>query len=399
VLAGGAARGAYEVGVVRYIEAEIARALGRDIELPILCGTSVGAINICGLAAFADEPRSRAIRLEHHWENLRIGDILKLDRGEIFTTIRSVLGMSIGPEAARRGGVVDPAGLIALLTAAIPFPRIAEHLKSGRLRALSVSATQVSTGRTIVFVQRDSPGLPPWSSDATIIPHAVEISIEHALASAALPLIFPAVKIAGEYYVDGGLRQNVPLSPARRLGADGLVVVNPRHIPGREPPAEIERGREAALPSPVFLLGKALNALMLDRIDNDIDRLNRINDILDAGCRRFGPGFIDELNREMGHPAGRGVKPLRAVLIRASRDIGQLCAEYVRSKTFERRVGGVLLRVLRRLAEGESQREADLLSYLLFDGEFAKILIALGRDDAKARHDELCEFFERMQGG
>ena len=117
----------------------------------------------------------------------------------------------------------------------------------------------------------------------------VPISAEHALASAAVPFLFPAVRIDNTFYCDGGLRQNVPLSPARRLGADGLIVVNPRYIPAEPPPAEVANERLRDYPGPFFLLGKALNALLLDRIDADIDRLHRINLILEAGQRRYGP--------------------------------------------------------------------------------------------------------------
>jgi NTE family protein len=93
---------------------------------------------------------------------------------------------------------------------------------------------------------------------------------------------------------------------------------------------------------------------------------------------------------------GREMRPLRTILVRASQDIGKLCADFIRSPSFHRRVGGVLGRIMRRLSQGDEAREADLLSYLLFDGEFARILIEIGRADARARHEELCAFFDGL---
>lgn len=391
VLAGGAARGAYEVGVVQHVLDEVARDLGHEIPLDILCGTSVGALNACALAAFADEPRARGARLAEVWTRLRVDDLVRVDARGILAMGSDLLRSSASPTPpARKTGLLDPRGLEQLLTTAIPFARIGEQLRAGRVSAVTVSTTHVRSGRTIVFVQRAEPGLPPWSHDPTITPRAAVLGVHHAMASAAVPILFPSVQIDSELHCDGGLRQNVPLSPARRLGADRVLVVNPRYI---GPHVDEDESKDA-FPGPLFLLGKTLNALMLDRIDNDLARLEGINGILDAGRRRFGDTFVDELNRELGHPAGWGIRPMRSMLIRASQDVGRLCAEFVRSPAFHGKVGGMLGRAMRRLAEGDEKNEADLLSYVLFDGEFAGQLIELGRIDARARHDELCRFFE-----
>ena len=116
----------------------------------------------------------------------------------------------------------------------IPFAAIDDHLQRGRFDALTVSTTHVASGRTVVFVHRAQRDLPPWSLDPTITPRAARITREHAFASAAIPILFRAVRLDGEFHCDGGLRQNVPLSPARRLGARGVIVVNPRFI-GAQP--------------------------------------------------------------------------------------------------------------------------------------------------------------------
>lgn len=398
VLAGGAARGAYEVGVVQHIVEEVSRDLGRPVPLDILCGTSVGALNVCMLAAFADEPRVRMKRLIDVWTSLRVTEVVKVDLHGLLATGRELLRSSTTPAAPLpESALLESKGMEKILSKAIPFERIDDHLARGLLSAVTVSTTHVRSGRTVVFVQRREPGLPPWSHDPTISPRATALRLPHAMASSAIPMLFRAIQIDGEFHCDGGLRQNVPLSPARRLGADGLIVVNPRYI-GEFGSIDTRPGDEV-FPGLLFILGKTLNALLLDRIDTDLSRLESINGILEAGQRRYGEGFVQGLNDALKFPAGRGMKPLKTILIRASCDIGKLCAEFIRSPVFHQRVGGVLGRIMRRLAEGDEAREADLLSYLLFDGEFARILIDIGRADARARHQELCAFFEALGRG
>jgi NTE family protein len=394
VLAGGAARGAYEVGVVEYVLTEVAKSLGRDVGLDILSGTSVGALNACGLAAFADLGRTRASRLVDVWTKLDVTELVRPDvRGVLQMGARLLGRGSSDAVPAREGGLIAPEGLERLITRNVPFNRIEGNVKAGYLHALTVSTTHVSSGRTVVYVQRGEPDLPRWSHDPTTVARSAKITAGHALASAAIPILFRAVKIDGEYHCDGGLRQNVPLSPARRLGASRVLVINPRYVDTQ--PLD-DKGAEDLFPGPLFLLGKTLNALLLDRIDTDLARLETINRILLAGARVAGPGFVAELNREMGFPEGHGLHPMRALLVRASEDIGRMAAEFVRSPAFAR-IGGVSGRLMRRLAEPDSRNEADLLSYLLFDGTFAGQLIEVGRADARARHDELCAFFADAQ--
>jgi NTE family protein len=393
VLAGGAARGSYEVGIVDHILTGLREDIGHTPRIDVLCGTSVGAINACVMAAYADDPIECARILVAEWSALRLEELVRPNPRELLSLIGTFVGrptLGRGLDDARRGGLLDPSGIERIMERTVSFDRITKNIASGLLRGLTVSTTHVATGRTVIFVEHGAEVQAKWSHDPTIAVVPTTLRAEHALASAALPLLFPAVKIDGDYFCDGGLRQNVPLSPARRLGADGLIVVNPRYIP---PPSALGPSAKG-YPSPLFLLGKALNALLLDRIDNDLDRLKRINLILDAGTKRYGAGFVSEVNKELrSGGASGGVRPLRTVHIRASEDIGALAADYVRSQAFVRRNSGFLARMLRRIAEWQGEGEADLLSYLIFDGGFASELIRLGRRDAKARHDELCAFF------
>ncbi|MBI4951206.1 MAG: patatin-like phospholipase family protein [Myxococcales bacterium] len=392
VLAGGAARGAYEVGVLEHIVEEVSRDLGYDVPLDVLCGTSVGAVNVATLAAFADEPRSRVARLSGVWKNLRIDEMLRPRHRGVYAVGRALFGRT---PLGMAGALFESGPLAELLERNVPFARIDEHLRAGRVQAVALSATQIATGRTVVFVQRRHASPEPWEPTSAVVPQVVRLRPVHALASAALPMLFPAVAIDGHYYCDGGLRQNIPLSPARRLGAAGVIVVNPRYRPARGGAARGAAELVEQAPSALFMFGKALNALLLDRIDNDLDRLEKINDILEAGTRRYGPDFTRELNVALGRPPEDGLRQLHTVHIRCSANVGELGADHVRAPGFH--VGGVLGRIMRQLAEAEATREADLLSYLLFDGEFAKKLIELGRSDARSHHDELCALFERLR--
>lgn len=151
------------------------------------------------------------------------------------------------------------------------------------------------------------------------------------------------------------------------------------------------------MPSPLFLVGKALNALLLDRVENDIERLQRINQILLAGQNQFGEEFLPKLNQAMGyHNKTEGMKPLSALLVRASDNIGRMAVDYVCSPTFAKRTPGALGRLARIICEMDAEDESDLLSYLLFDGEFAMQLIELGRRDAKAVHQDFLRFFTSL---
>jgi NTE family protein len=392
VLAGGAARGAYEVGVEQHVLEEVERDLGRPVRLDVISGTSVGALNACGLAAFADLPaRDRIQRVVDVWTGLDVNELVQPDVKGVMAMGARLLGRTVprSDVPVREGGILAPEGLERLVERSIPFDRIERNLRDGHLYALTVSTTHVASGRTVVYVQRADRALPRWSHDPTTVARAATISARHALASAAIPILFRAVELDGDYHCDGGLRQNVPLSPARRLDAARVLVVNPRYI--STAPLD-DRAADDTFPGPLFLLGKTLNALLLDRIDTDLARLQTINRILAAGTRFAGEGFVDGLNRELGFTEGQGLRPMAALLVRASQDIGRLAAEHVQSPSFTG-ISGVAGRLMRRLAEPNSRNEADLLSYLLFDGAFAGKLIELGRADARARHEELCAFF------
>ena len=393
VLAGGGARGPYEIGVLDYLFDRVAGELRRPLPLDIVCGTSIGAIHACGLAASAHDPGAAVRAFADQWTSLQIEDVIHVDKRRAFNMLRALLGHPPRKTSsdANRGGILDTRPLEALLTARIDFGRITDQIRAGHLQAAAVTATNVATGRTTVFFQRGekAPPLQPWGRTSAV---AVTLGSEHVLASGAIPFLFPAVRIKGEMYCDGSLRQHVPLSPARQLGAEAIVAINPRALPPADGAAP-GRTRHKLFPGPLFLLGKTLNALTLDRVDGDIEQLELINRLLFAGERRFGATFVQQLNEELTQEGAAPIGAIPLLQVQASRDIGKMSAEYVRSRQFRARHGSFIENRFSRMARGDTANEADFLSYLLFDGGFAQQLIDLGRRDAQRKHDEIVAFF------
>jgi NTE family protein len=398
VLSGGGARGAYETGVIAYLDQELAPELGRQLPFDILAGTSIGALNACAMAAMADEPAERAGRLIGMWRSLNCDHVLSFGMFDAFRLLRESLGTHSGileKHAEKRAGLVDTRGLQALLLSQIPWRRIAWNLKRDKFEALSIGATNVATGRATVFVQRKDGTVPQWTHDPGFDIAPTRISARHALASAAIPMVFPPVRIGHDFFVDGGLRLNVPLSPALRLGAERFIVISLRAEPEMHRPhvAEVAKAVDAhdAFPSAAFLLGKMFNAILGETVEQDIDRLLRLNLVVEAGTKAYGPGFGEQLNKSLVELGHLPLRQARTMLIRPSRSIGALAAEYMREDF--RPHGGMASRTLRALAERESKSDADLVSYLLFEGGFADWLIDLGRRDARARRDEWIRFW------
>jgi NTE family protein len=394
VLSGGGSRGAYEAGIIHYLRTDLARRLGRHVPIDIVTGTSVGAINAAFLAATMADPDAQAAQLVAAWRALRIEELISLRPIDVLRAIRLLLGGEPPPPAPgsfRYGGLIETSGLERFVIRVIPWRGIDRNLRERQLHAISVSSTHVGTGHTVVFLSSAEPVPREWSRDPFVRHRAARIGPRHVLASAAIPMLFPAVKIGDEYYTDGGLRQNTPMSPAIRLGADRLLLVSLRHVAPE--PKELERERAEAYPKPLFLAGKALNALLLDHTEYDLARMQRINLILEAGATSFGDRFEDMMNHALVRLRGAPLRRIQAVHIRPSEDIGALAVDFVRSGRMQVR-GVFARRLIGRLAAGEARHESDLLSYLLFDGNFASQLIELGRHDAAKKADELAELFD-----
>jgi NTE family protein len=395
VLAGGGARGAYEVGVLSYLREELQPELGRELRVDIIAGTSVGAILACYLAATSHETRTQVRRLAEHWRAMKVEEVLHFGVGDLFRLARESLGRPSAEGDIQAGGLVDPRWLRRLVGRSIPWLEIGRNLRRGHLEALAVSATHVGSGNTRVFVQRRGGGVPSWGKDPSQQAVATRIGPNHALASAAIPVIFPAVRIRKQLHVDGGLKLNVPISPVLRLGAQRVAVVSLRSETSlrQHPPPAQEQEQEQAYVTVPFLLGKVLNSLLADRTDQDLDRLRRLNAILEAGTQAYGPEFAHTLSGVLMPHRNRPVRYVRELLVRPSLDLGALAAEYVRAPVFRKRGNGLAHRAILRMVDREAAHEADLASYLLFDGDFADQLMELGRKDARAQREEWLRFW------
>lgn len=391
VLSGGGARGAYEVGVLSYLFGELPRLRGGRVpRLDILCGTSVGAINACYLAAHANDPSLGMSRLVDLWEGLEIAQVLGFGLRQAIGLPRLVLGG--GGDAT---GLFDVRPMASLIEREVGWRAVTRNLRHGNLRALSISTTEVSTGRTVIWMQTGPDVALPQTAPPRTLIRADHIGTRHALASAAIPLLFPPVRIGPEYYCDGGLRLNTPIAPALRLSATHVFAVAlSKEVRGIASP---ETG--PTLPRPLgasALLGKVLNAFLLDHVINDLDVLARINAMIEDGTRAFGEDFVDKLSAAARGRGGDTYRPVSCLAIKPTEDIGRIAADHVARGKF--RGSAAIARQLFKLLYLGGDVEADLASYVLFDGGFCKRLIDMGRADAAARREELLQFFEGDEG-
>ncbi len=394
VLSGGGARGAYEAGVLSHLFEEVYPKLPPGFEFDVISGTSVGAIHAAYLAASAHlGPQPRSERLAETWREMRVGDVLQVSAGDLFGVPLRALGVTRLTRRLRAGaevigGLVDIAPLERLVRDRIPWEHLRANLEHSAAGVLCISCTQVRTGRVHVFMDGRLADPRPWAFDPNATADVVEITPRHVRASAAIPFFFPAVRIGDRYYLDGGLRMNTPLSPALRLGCERLLIIGLKHLAQpSEPPVAYP---EDVIAQPAFLLGKVLNALMLDRLEYDLQRVELVNALIDHGEETYGGDFLEKINVAVRKQRGADYRRVKALTLHPSRDLGALAAECYAGRG--RRSMGLLPSLLTSLAQfGAPAGEADLLSYLLFDRCFTRQAMDLGREDARGRTDEIVE--------
>jgi NTE family protein len=369
VLPGGGARGAYQVGAIKALS-ELSSSARNPF--PVIVGSSVGAISATFMAANAvrfDEGVEKLIDL---WQNLHCSDVYRTDLASIsLSGLHWVLSLtplaSLGLPNPR--SLFDNAPLRQFLADHTEFDRIGEAVKAGALRALCVTASSYDRGRAVTFFEGD-PGIGEWSRSRRD-GMATRLTVDHLLASSALPYVFPAQRIGSEHYGDGSLRQTSPLSPAIHTGANRIVVVTTRDR-NPDPPTAVE---DVQYPTLGAISGSMLDIIFMDNVDSDIERAQRIDHTL---------SLVAEPRR-----AETSLHDIDVIALEPSEDVRDIARQYADEMPWTVRM------LLRRL--GMWGQDWRLPSYLMFEPAYCHALIDLGYRDTMARAKELTAFMAGQQ--
>ena len=390
VLTAGGARGAYQAGVLKRI-GEIPALRGQPSPFRIVAGASAGAINGAMVSALAGNLHEATTALAGVWGRLEVRDVFRPDLSSfLMTGLRLLADLGLGGlfGGGRVQSMLDTAPLPAFLGRALPLEGIGDSIRRGHLYALTVTATSYHSGRSFTFIQGRA-GHPLWSKSRRVtLP--VQMTLDHICASAAIPIVFPPVRLMCEgrplWFGDGGLRLVNPLSPAIRLGATRVFAVGVRSHSAAASLSRAEQLQGAESEPSVLrpplaqICGVFLNAIFLDHLDADIDHLRRMNELIAA----YG-GEIAASAAGMQEPM-RMVAPL---VVSPSHDLA------IVAKAMSNRMPGVVRYILEGLGTPDAQ-SADLMSYLLFDRAYTRALVDIGYQDAGARIDEIEAF---VRGG
>lgn len=370
ILSGGGARAAYQVGVL----AAIADLLPDPSHnpFPVIVGTSAGAINAVSLACGALQFGEAVRRLTAVWQNFHTHQVYRSDWPGVLHQAARFLGHSLlGLGRETPVALLDSRPLSGLLERELDFSGIAAAVRQRKLRAVAVTAFGYESGQAVTFYQGRAT-IDPWFRHRRVgIP--TRLALDHLLASASIPLIFPPMKINREYFGDGAVRQSAPISPALHLGASRVLVIGVSGNASTQS-ATVEPPRPSSKRPPTLaqIGGHLLNSTFIDSLESDIELLNRLNQL---------SGMLP------GEPRSRGLglKPVDVLVVAPSRPLDQIAARHQRE----------LPRVLRLFLRGPGATKAGgagVLSYLLFESGYCNELIELGYQDAMARKSELCAF-------
>lgn len=366
VLTGGGARAAYQVGVLRAIADMLPSHA--YCPFPIICGTSAGAINAAGLAMSATHFSVGVRQLETVWSNLHVDQVHRADLpGVIRNTIHCVGSLLSSKLARTPFSLLDNSPLRQLLGCRLPFRGIQRSIHLGALRALAVTMWGYTSGQSVTFYQGDN-NILPWSR-AMRVGVAARIGIQHLLASSAIPLIFPAVRLNREYFGDGSMRQLAPLSPALHLGADRVLVIGVN----KKKDAPVERVKVTSYPPVAQIAGHVMSSIFVDSLDVDLERLQRINDTLAL------------IPHEVRKEGGTLLRPIKSMVITPSERINEIAQQHAYSLPRT-------MRYLYRAVGGMAPSGSRLLSYVLFEASYCRALIDLGYRDTMQQENEVLKF-------
>lgn len=371
VLTGGGARASYQVGVIQAI-AEITGATHSPFS--IMTGVSAGAINSAYMMSRADQFNVAAKGLWDLWMNLVSEDVYRTDATSIASLGSKWLG-TVGMGGVfgqkRANHLLNTQPLRELLQQEMCLEKLPQYFKSGILKGVSFSATNYLTGTAISFYDGDE-NINPWVRSTRIGVRA-PLTVEHVMASSAIPVFFPPVNIDGVLYGDGCIRLTSPLSPAIHLGADKIIAVGIRYVRSEEQILEINQTLKRSELSIAEIGGVLLNAVFLDSLENDAERILRINQTLSL--------FTEEQRKN--HPLHLRTVPL--LVLRPSQDLGQLARGTLREFP-------TVIRFLLRGVGAKEDKGWDLLSYLAFEKAYTSQLIELGYHDTLRRKNEILQF-------
>jgi NTE family protein len=367
VLPGGGARGAFQVGVLKALAEWLPK--GARSPFSVLSGTSAGAINSVVLASKARRFSLGVAELDRVWGSFHCRKVYRADNRTMLKSglhwISSIVlgGLLVGSP----GSLLDNSPLRALLSRNIRFPRIQSAIDKGYLDAVAVTAASYDSARSTSFFQA-APGNRAWARTRRLGLRG-QLNLDHLMASIAVPMIFPPVQVDGEYFGDGAMRQATPLSPAIHLGADRILVIGVRDETADEAPRQQHRRP----PSLAQIAGYMLDTLFMDGLYSDLERMTRINQL------------IDSVPVEQRSGAIASMRPIDTMLVVPSQDLRAIAHDYRQELPFA-------LRALLRSLSGRKPGEDRLLSFLLFEQAYTRALIDLGYRDALKVKDQLLAF-------
>lgn len=371
VLTGGGARAAYQVGVLKGIAAILPRAVYNPF--PIICGTSAGAINALSIAGRAGPFRLRASKLETIWHNLRASDVYRTDALGVATNVFHMAASLLhsGYGIGRPISLLDNTPLRQLLENYVKFDYLETAISNGELDAIAISAMSYASGQSVTFFQ-GQPSIQPWNR-ARRRGEKTDLTIDHLMASTAIPSLFPAVQLEGGYFGDGAVRQLKPISPALHMGAEQLLIigVSDKASPANQTP-QLDHS-----PSIAQIMGHMFNSAFIDAVESDLETLRAIN--------RLASVIPQSLKDNNGIT---DVNAIEVLSISPSQSIDQIAEEHIHELP---RSLKLFLKLIGATAQGGGTSAA---SYLLFEPGFSRKLIELGHSDALAQKDAIRNFFD-----